>query len=81
MNTFPRSIIHKNLVLLPNRDNIQTHIDLRPINLSKLINKVISKVVHDRFENLIPQIISFSQSSFVKERRIIENVLLTRDNH
>lgn len=74
-NTLPRFIIHTNLTLLPKKDNIQTFADLRPINLSNFINKVISIEVHGRIEKLLPQIISSNQLCFVKERRIAENVL------
>nr|XP_033515384.1 secreted RxLR effector protein 78-like [Nicotiana tomentosiformis] len=57
----------------------QTFSDLRPISLSNFINKVISRVVHDRPEKILPSLISPNQSGFVKGRSIFENILLTHE--
>ncbi|XP_060211962.1 uncharacterized protein LOC132639536 [Lycium barbarum] len=73
--TLPKSITHTNLVLLPKKNNIETFADMRAISLSKFINKVISRVVQDKLEGLLPSLISPNQSGFVKGRCIIENVL------
>ncbi|XP_060195034.1 uncharacterized protein LOC132624246 [Lycium barbarum] len=43
------------------------------------INKVISRVIHDKLESVLPTLISANQSSFLKGRNIIENVLLTQE--
>ncbi|KAG5620168.1 hypothetical protein H5410_005386 [Solanum commersonii] len=42
-DTLSKSATHINLVLLPNKSNVQTFFDLRPINLRNFINKVIFK--------------------------------------
>uniref|UniRef100_A0A0V0IJX9 Putative ovule protein n=1 Tax=Solanum chacoense TaxID=4108 RepID=A0A0V0IJX9_SOLCH len=52
---------------------------MRPISLSNFINKILSKIVHDRLEALLPNLISSNQSGFVIGRSIIENVLLTQE--
>ncbi|XP_059315792.1 secreted RxLR effector protein 78-like [Lycium ferocissimum] len=52
---------------------------MRPISLSNFINKVISRVVQNKLENVFPSLISANQSGFVKGRCIIENVLLTQE--
>ncbi|WMV32127.1 hypothetical protein MTR67_025512 [Solanum verrucosum] len=78
-NTLPKSITHTNLVLLPKKENVQDFTDLRPISLSNFINKVLSRIVHNRIEVLLPGLISSNQSGFVKGRSIIENVLLTQE--
>ncbi|XP_060182357.1 uncharacterized protein LOC132612025 [Lycium barbarum] len=57
----------------------QTFADMRPISLSNFINKVISRVVQDKLEGILPSLISPNQSGFVKGRCIIENVLLTQE--
>ncbi|XP_059288975.1 uncharacterized protein LOC132042454 [Lycium ferocissimum] len=77
--TLPKSITHTNLVLLPKKNVVETFSDMRPISLSNFINKVISRVVHDRLDRLLPAVISSNQSGFVKGRNIIENVLLTQE--
>ncbi|XP_059292066.1 uncharacterized protein LOC132045491 [Lycium ferocissimum] len=53
--------------------------DMRPIRLSNFINKVISRVIHDKLEFILPSLISSNPSSFIKGRNIIENVLLTQE--
>ncbi|XP_060182017.1 uncharacterized protein LOC132611631 [Lycium barbarum] len=77
--TFPKSVTHTNLVLLPKKNNIETLADMRPISLRNFINKVISRVVQDKLEGILPSLISPNQSGFVKGRCIIENVLLTQE--
>jgi len=77
--TLPKSITHTNLVLLPKKDFPQSFSDLRPISLSNFLNKIISRLVHDRMEVLLPRLISQNQSEFVKGRNITENVLLAQE--
>ncbi|XP_060194976.1 uncharacterized protein LOC132624175 [Lycium barbarum] len=76
--TLPKSITHTSLILLPKKNSIETFADVRPISLSKFINKVISRMVQDKLECLLPSIISPNQFGFFKGRCIIENVLLTQ---
>ncbi|XP_060170611.1 uncharacterized protein LOC132601548 [Lycium barbarum] len=75
--TLPKYVIHINLVLLPKKSFINTFSDLRPISLSNFINKVISRVIHDKLESVLPTLFSANQSGFLKRRNIIVNVLLT----
>ncbi|XP_059288614.1 uncharacterized protein LOC132041965 [Lycium ferocissimum] len=78
-HTLPKSVTHTNLVLIPKKLEVHTFGDLRPISLCNFINKVISRVVHERLDKILPSLISSNQSSFVKGRSIIENVLLTQE--
>ncbi|XP_060170771.1 uncharacterized protein LOC132601723 [Lycium barbarum] len=77
--TLPKSITHTNLVLLPKKNEVESYSDMRPISLSNFINKVISRVVHNKLEKALPRLISTNQSGFVKGRNIIENVWLTQE--
>lgn len=77
-NTFPKSITHTNLVLIPKKAVVENFKDLRPISLSNFINKVFSRIIHDRLEGILQKLVSKNQSGFVKERSIIENVILTQ---
>ncbi|XP_060210576.1 uncharacterized protein LOC132637514 [Lycium barbarum] len=77
--TLPKSITHTNLVLLPKKNVVEAFSDMRPISLSNFINKVISRVVHDKLDKLLTKVISPNQSGFVKGRNIIENVVLTQE--
>ncbi|XP_060170505.1 uncharacterized protein LOC132601442 [Lycium barbarum] len=76
-HTLPKSITHTNLVLLPKKNKVVTFSDMRLISLSNFINKIISRVLHDKIDHILPRLISANQSGFVKGRNIIENVLLT----
>ncbi|XP_075109126.1 uncharacterized protein LOC142180920 [Nicotiana tabacum] len=75
----PRFITHTNLVLLPKKKEVITFSDMRPISLSNFINKVFSRVIHERLAGLLRNLISDEQAGFVKGRSIVENVLLTQE--
>ena len=49
-NSLPQSITQTNLVILPKKEQTRTLCDLRPISLSKFINKILYVVVHDIIE-------------------------------
>ncbi|XP_019237891.1 PREDICTED: uncharacterized protein LOC109218029 [Nicotiana attenuata] len=74
----PKSITHTNLLLVPKKPRVETFSDLRRISLSNFINKVLSRVLHDRLEIFLPSLISPNQSGFMKGRSIFENILLTQ---
>lgn len=76
-NSLPKFIIYTNLVLLSKKVNVQPLSDIKPISPSNFKNKILSKIIHDRFEGVLPKVISPNQSSFLKGRSIVENVLLT----
>lgn len=44
-----------------------------------IINKNISKILHDRIKKLLPVIISEKQVGFVQGRSIIENILVVQE--
>ncbi|XP_059288078.1 uncharacterized protein LOC132041386 [Lycium ferocissimum] len=73
-HTLPKVVTHTNIVLLPNKELVQNYSDLRP-----LINKLMSRVVYDRLEAVLPELISINQAGFVQGRRIIENALLAQE--
>ncbi|XP_075099449.1 uncharacterized protein LOC142176224 [Nicotiana tabacum] len=60
-------------------DMVVTFSDMRPISLSNFVNKIFSRVVHERLAVLLPNIVSEEQVGFVKGRSIVENVLLTQE--
>ncbi|XP_076890699.1 uncharacterized protein LOC143541890 [Bidens hawaiensis] len=53
--------------------------DYRPINLIGVISKIISKVVAARLKKVIGEVISNSQSAFVKERYILDGPLVLNE--
>lgn len=42
--------VHTNLVLLPKKEQVHSFDELRPISLSNFINKIFSRIIHDRVE-------------------------------
>lgn len=51
---------------------------MRPISLSNFINKILSRVLHDRLGDILTRLVSVNQSGFVKGRNITENILLAQ---
>jgi len=74
----PKFVTHTNLVLLTKKNDVQTFSDLRPISLSNFKKKIISRVIHGRLVDILPNVISDEQAGFVKGRSTVENVMLTQ---
>lgn len=64
------------VTLVPKKPNADKLSDFRPISCCNAIYKVISKILAQRLEQILPQWISPSQSAFVQGRLLTENVLL-----
>ena len=69
-------INYKNIVFSPKVKNSEKMSDFRPISLCNVNFKIISKVLENRLKQVLPQIISPTQSAFVLGCLIIDNVLV-----
>lgn len=67
------------LALIPKNDDAISMKDYRPISCCNVIYKVISKILANRLKKILPSVISSNQSAFVKDRLLMENVLLASE--
>ncbi|KAK2652935.1 hypothetical protein Ddye_012791 [Dipteronia dyeriana] len=67
------------LVLVPKIPNPFTMKDFRPISFCNTLYKIIAKIIANRIEPCLPDIISPSQSTFVAGRSIGDNILLVQE--
>lgn len=75
----PMGINHTNVVLIPKVKRPREMKDFRPISLCSISYKLISKSLANRMKVFQPDIIDDSQSAFIPERLITENILLASE--
>lgn len=63
------------IVLIPKKEDAKLPQDFRPISLVHGIQKIVSKILANRLQPIIPNIVNDSQTRFVKGRQITEGFL------
>ena len=64
------------IVLIPKIKSPEKTSDFRPFSLCNIIHKTISKVLANRLKQILPQLISSTQSVFVPGCLITNNILV-----
>lgn len=75
----PKGLNSTILALIPKKEVALHMRDYRPISCCNVVYKVISKILARRLKSLLPSFISKNQSAFVKDRLLMENVLLASE--
>lgn len=73
---FPDGLNCTNVCLIPKVAEPKSMKDLRPISLCNVVYKLISKVLCNRLKLILPKLIDESQSAFVADRSIHDNVII-----
>lgn len=76
---FPSNLTETNICLIPKCDNPVNMKDLRPISLSNVLYKMVSKLLANRLKRCLDKCVSLEQSAFVEGRSILDNALIATE--
>ncbi|KAL9667546.1 hypothetical protein QQ045_001908 [Rhodiola kirilowii] len=75
----PPGINETLIVLIPKQRSTTRMEEYRPISLTSVVSKTVAKVIVNRLQQILPDIISPAQSAFVKGRLITDNFLIAHE--
>lgn len=67
------------IALIPKVDNPQRVAEFRPIFLVSSVYKILSKVLANRLRNVVGNVVSKTQSAFIKGRQILDGILIANE--
>jgi len=67
------------IALVPKKRNSLGMEDYRHISLVACVYKIISKILANRLKSVLPKIIDYSQSAFIKERGLLDSILVANE--
>lgn len=75
----PKGVNTTIMTLIPKVTGAKRMKDYCPISCCNFLYEVISKIIANRLKKLLPDFISLNQSAFVKDRLLIENIMLATE--
>ena len=75
---FDPQLNETNICLIPKTERSRDMTNFRPISLCNVCYKIISKILCQRLQRYLPNIISETQSAIVAGRTIADNILLAQ---
>ncbi|KAG7549361.1 Reverse transcriptase domain [Arabidopsis thaliana x Arabidopsis arenosa] len=75
----PEEWNHTHLCLISKVLKPQRMTDMRPISLCSVLYKIISKIISSRLKVYLPEIVSPTQSAYVAERLVSDNILIAHE--
>ncbi|KAL0656696.1 hypothetical protein Bca4012_077280 [Brassica carinata] len=75
----PSGLNSTSFILIPKRPGAENIQDFRPISCLNTLYKVISRILDDRLKNVLPDLVLSNQTGFIKNRLLLENVLLASE--